>query len=240
MPRTNLASSIRKNVRRIKALLRPNIDSYLNDVSCVLHVGANTGQERFTYRVFEVDVIWVEPISGVFEELRSNLTGFPRQTAVQALISDRIGIRVHINISNNGGQSSSILDFAEHSNIWPDVKYVASEELITTTVDALVQSIGVQPRQIDALVVDTQGTELQVLQGARETLKGVRYVKTELPDFEPYRDCTTESQMNRFMAEIGFKEVRRQAVAGRAGVGTYYDVLYRATARRDGGRPVRP
>jgi hypothetical protein len=56
----------------------------------------------------------------------------------------------------------------------------------------------------------------------------VRYVKTELPNFEPYRNCTTERQMNGLMAELGFQEVAREAVAGRATAGTYFDVLYRA------------
>jgi FkbM family methyltransferase len=204
------------------------LDSYLNDVSCLLHVGANTGQERFTYKLFELDVLWVEPISEVFIELTHNLQGFDRQAAVQALISDETGLPVKINIANNGGQSSSILELAEHKIIWPHVEYVSAQEMTTITVDDLVRSLAPRERQFDALVVDTQGTELQVLEGARETLRGVRYVKTELPNFEPYRNCTTERQMNGLMAELGFQEVAREAVAGRATAGTYFDVLYRA------------
>jgi hypothetical protein len=36
---------------------------FLRDVTGVIHVGANTGQERFLYRLFGLNVIWIEPIS---------------------------------------------------------------------------------------------------------------------------------------------------------------------------------
>jgi hypothetical protein len=64
-------------VRRV--LLPPK--SFLKKVPGVIHVGANTGQERSEYASLELKVLWVEPIPAVFEVLRSNIANFPNQRA---------------------------------------------------------------------------------------------------------------------------------------------------------------
>ena len=51
--------------------------NFLSQVSGVIHIGANTGQERHAYAAH--DVIWIEPIPDVFDKLLENIQDFPKQ-----------------------------------------------------------------------------------------------------------------------------------------------------------------
>jgi len=44
-------------------------DVFLDRVKGVIHVGANTGQERLIYESRQLNVFWVEPIPNVYEIL---------------------------------------------------------------------------------------------------------------------------------------------------------------------------
>src|SRR5262245_2591910 len=44
--------TIRTNLRRIRSMLKRDPDSFLREVSGVIHVGANTGQEKELYEKF--------------------------------------------------------------------------------------------------------------------------------------------------------------------------------------------
>ena len=74
--------------------------------------------------------------------------------------------------------------------------------------------------------MDTQGTELLVLQGSVPLLKQFRYIKTEVPDFEAYARCCLLANMEAFMTGHGYSEVSRIRFAERPLGGAYYDVVY--------------
>jgi hypothetical protein len=78
----------------------------------------------------------------------------------------------------------------------------------------------------DSLVMDTQGSELLVLKGAEPLLERVRFIKTEVPDFEAYTGCARLDDIARFLEERGFAELTRHRFATRAEGGSYYDVVY--------------
>lgn len=86
--------------------------SYLRHVRGVVHVGANTGQERDLYAAFGLRVAWIEPIPEVFERLQSNIASFPKRRAYNYLASDRDGDEYTLNVADNEGASSSIFDFS--------------------------------------------------------------------------------------------------------------------------------
>ncbi|MGC8170010.1 hypothetical protein, partial [Salmonella enterica] len=70
-----------------------------------------------------LDVLWIEPIPTVFETLQAYIANYPKQKAVQALITDRDGQEITLHIANNAGASSSIFELGEHKDVWPDVAY---------------------------------------------------------------------------------------------------------------------
>src|SRR5690348_9396538 len=112
---------------------------FLRHVRGVIHVGANTGQEAQLYESFGLDIVWIEPIPQVFEILQQHISQFPRQTALRYLVTDEDDKDYDLHISNNGGASSSILDFSEHSKMWPNVTYTHAITVKSIKLKTLVQ-----------------------------------------------------------------------------------------------------
>jgi FkbM family methyltransferase len=211
---------------RLRRAFRPNRDRFLKEVGGVVHVGANTGQERGVYDRFNLEVVWIEPIAEVFDKLKDNLKSFPRQRAIRSLVTDQDDEEIVFHVSNNDGQSSSMLDLKDHKDIWPEVTYARSIRIKSTTLPLLFANEGIDASKYQALVLDTQGTELLVLRGSIPLLRGFRYIKTEVPDFAAYAGCCLLADMEAFMREHAYTEISRKKFASRPQGGAYYDVVY--------------
>jgi 2-O-methyltransferase len=199
---------------------------YLAKAHGVIHVGANTGQERDEYARYGLNVAWIEPIPSVFNVLKSNVSGFPKQAAYQRLIASRDGEKHKLHISNNGGASSSILELAAHRDVWPDVAFTGSIELEAVTLPSFIHEEHLDLNNFDVLVLDTQGAELLILQGSAEILPRFRHLKVEVADFESYEGCCQLPELDAFMTTQGFKAKSKDAFAESPNGGRYYDVLY--------------
>lgn len=217
-------------LRRVKSLFTRNPDRFLRGVSGVIHVGANTGQERKTYKKFGLRVVWIEPIPEVFQTLKANLAGYSGQRAFQYLVTDRDNLEYTFHIANNGGASSSIFEFEMHMDIWPQVDYERTITLQSITLTSLIQRERIDAADYQALILDTQGSELLVLKGAEELLSGFRFVKTEVPDFESYKGCCQLQDIEQFLKRRDFEELSRRRFAKRRGGGNYYDIVYKRSA----------
>jgi hypothetical protein len=94
--------------RRLKRAVTPRPDKFLKECKAVIHVGANDGGERDLYAHYSLSVLWVEALPQVFQTLKENLRAYPKQTAMNALLTDSEGKAYDFNVSNNLGMSSSI------------------------------------------------------------------------------------------------------------------------------------
>lgn len=222
-----IISKIKSKLRPIRYALTKHPDRFLNDVSGVVHVGANTGKERELYEDFGLRVVWVEPIPEIFAELEENISGFCNQRAFQALVTDVDGKEYQFHISSNKGASSSILELKEHKDIWPDVVYTTTISLVSITLTSLFQRERLDPREYQALVLDAQGAELSILQGSVPILEHFKYIKTEVPDFEAYEGCCQLPDIDAFMSEHGYEEFSRTEFATKPAGGSYFDIVYR-------------
>jgi FkbM family methyltransferase len=216
--------SLRKFLRSRRV---DGLDAFLREVQGVIHVGANEGQERFVYDRLGLRVLWIEPIDDVYARLLDNIRRFPRQAAVKALVTDRDGVEYDFHISNNDGVSSSIMELKAHREIWPDVDYANSVSMRSVTLPTLMVGENLDIADYQALVMDTQGSELLVLQGAEPVVRQFEFIKVEVPDFESYTGCCQVQDMDGFMATHGFSKYRQRSFAGKEGVGRYFDIVYR-------------
>jgi FkbM family methyltransferase len=217
----------KRAINKLKRGLFP-LDSFLKEVPGVIHVGANTGQERNRYAALDLNVVWVEPNPAVYEVLRSNISGFAKQSAYCYLLAEEPGREYTFHISNDGAQASSILDMARVQDIWPDVEFTHEMQIAATTLADVIHVEKIDLRNYGALVLDTQGSELLVLRGAIPVLKRFQFVKSEVADFESYTGCCRLDELTEFMSQHGFVITRKAPFARtRDSSGTYYDVLYR-------------
>lgn len=206
---------------------RRGLDQFLGQSHGVVHVGANNGAERFEYAKLGLRVLWIEPIPDVARTLTDNLAKLPLQQAVEYLVAETDGAERTLHIASNRGASSSMLELAEHKRMWPDVEYVDGLTMQTVTLPTLLQREGVELSAYDALVIDTQGAELLVLEGARPLLDHFAFIKTEAPDFEAYAGCPRVEDIDAFMTGHGFNEHCRRRFATQTDLGSYYDIVYR-------------
>lgn len=200
---------------------------YLSSCKSIIHIGANAGQERDVYQARELSVVWIEADPIVYQELVKNIEQYKNQTAINSLITDQDDQDYIFHISSNDGHSSSILDLHQHKDIWPTVKYVKDIELKSMTLTTALRRANLRRARYDALILDTQGSELSVLHGATDILPTLRYVKTEAADFESYRNCATADEISKFLSGFGYRLVGSEKFAERAAGGAYFNLLFK-------------
>jgi len=222
-----IARKIKTLARSLVRVLSKNQDKFLKEVSGVVHVGANLGQERELYSKHGLSVVWIEPIPEIFNQLKANLQGYKNQLAYQALVTDVEDKEYEFHVANNSGASSSILELKEHKDIWPEVNFTKTISLRSITLVSLFEKEKIDGSKYQALIMDTQGSELLVLRGSLPILNKFKFIKVEVPDFESYEGCCQLSDINKFMIEQGYKEFSRNKFASRAEGGNYFDIVYK-------------
>jgi FkbM family methyltransferase len=201
-------------------------DRFLKAGRGVIHVGANKGQERSLYARYGLKVAWVEPIPEIFRELQANLTDFPDQTAYNFLIAAEDGKKYQFHVSDNEGSSSSILKPAKELEHWSKVSFSRTIELEAVSLSTFVRKYGIDLASFDILVLDTEGSELLVLEGAKEILPRLRYIQCEVANFEARTGCCQLPDLDAFLSKQGFKQTGRFVCQRSAKGGRLWDVLY--------------
>jgi len=140
----------------------------------VVHVGASTGQEVIHYlnAGFD-DITLIEPIPEIVDTLNAQFGDNDRIKIIQALVLDSIR-DVDFHLANNQGMSSSI--YEEINNDMHNIHYIGKMTLKSTTLDLLLEW---DHRDIDLLVVDTQGAEAEVFAGGQRALERTKAILTE-------------------------------------------------------------
>ena len=203
-----------------------DVSVFLPHVTGLVHVGANRADERDLYAGLGLHVLWVEALPEVFVDLQRHIATTPRQIALQALVTDRDGQEHTFNVSSNAGLSSSIFTFGDHSKLWSDIEMVRTVQLTSTRLDTLLQRHAIDVGAYQALLLDTQGSELLVLQGAGDLLERFEFIQAEAADFNAYQGACQLRDLDAFLRTQGFRRVLKVPMAGRAEIGHYYDVLY--------------
>lgn len=213
-------------VWKILNRLKRKPDFFLKNIKGLVHIGANEGQERTKYAEHDLSVVWIEPIPEVFQKLQSNLKDFPKQKALELLVSDTDDKEYQFNVASNNGASSSILELGEHAELYPSISYTHQLTLKGTTLKTLIEREGWNNDHYQGLVLDTQGSELSILKSAGEELLMFRYIETEVADFASYKGCCTLVEMDAYLTGMGFKQVACMRFASKPGLGSYYNVTY--------------
>jgi FkbM family methyltransferase len=173
----------------------------------VVDVGANTGQYgRLIRRCGHHGlIVSFEPLSAAHEALLSRAGGDENWTVAEKCALGAATARGTINVSKNS-VSSSLLDVnSQHIDAAPRSEVVGTEEIRVLALDQCIESY-VGEKKNGLLKIDTQGYEMEVLQGAHRTLsEKVDLVQTELSLIELYDGQPLMLDVCNFLSRYGFK-----------------------------------
>jgi FkbM family methyltransferase len=187
----------------------------------VLHVGANVGEEAPVYDELGIEkVIWIEANETIFKTLLNNIEGRASHSALCYCVGDEHGKPVVFHISNNSGQSSSILELGTHKTAHPEVHFVQDIQMVMKRIDVLFD--GNMPNDLDFLNIDLQGAELKALRGMGDLLHQFKWAYLEVNKEELYKGCALVEDIDMYMLGFGFRRAETKW-CGNTGWG---DALY--------------
>ena len=167
--------------------------------SIVVEVGANNGDHTSLFAGVVKRVIAFEA--------HPSLTGHhvtalhPNVQWIQKAVSNCVGIsRFNISTSDDGSMmnSSSLREITPH--LFPEIKFYPIEVETTTLDNEIVDEC------IDLIWMDVQGAELDVLQGATESLKRTKMVSIEFHESQ-YCGASSAKDIRDLLLPYGFTEI---------------------------------
>lgn len=185
----------------------------------VLHVGAHLAEEEPSYRSQGWGhVTWVEAQPKLVQQLKSELSR-ETNTVLEGVVWEVSGEKLVLNIASNS-QSSSLLDFGTHSNLYPNVTYVETIETISISLNNLLP----ENCNYDFINLDIQGVELAALRGLGNRISSVKWIYSEVNLEEVYKDCTLLKNLDAYLESKGFVRLFIKLTPSR----TWGDAVYGA------------
>jgi FkbM family methyltransferase len=172
-------------------------------ITLVVDAGANAGQYALGLRAdgYRGRIVSIEPLEQAFSELRRAAEGDARWESRRVALGESEG-SVEINVAGNSW-SSSVLPIGErHLAVSPESAYSGREAVQMTTLDLLLRPL-VRAGERIFLKLDLQGFELPALRGARELMKQVEAVETELSLVSLYDGQALLPELVTFLSRLG-------------------------------------
>ena len=171
----------------------------------VIHVGAHEAQEASEYATQELEpVLWFEAVPSLVDRASERLKVFPNQRIHAGLLWSEPDQMKTLNLSSNDLGSSSLFQFYLHKASYPQVRMENSITLQTTTLDSIVPNYSEFANQFSYLVLDVQGSELEVLKGSTAVISELDAIMVEVSIRELYKDAPIYSEVLKWLTGQGF------------------------------------
>jgi FkbM family methyltransferase len=171
---------------------------------CIFDVGANEGNFAIAAReVFpKARLILYEPGNSAFARLQKALGEMSRIELYNKALGSELG-EANLRVTN-ADQSSSLLELGRaHLEAFPEIFEVKQETVSVTTFEREFQRIF--PESPILLKIDTQGFEMQVLQGAGLSLGLVDWIVLEASSQPMYKGEVIFLEIAKWLEERGFQ-----------------------------------
>jgi FkbM family methyltransferase len=149
-------------------------------INTLLDVGANKGDYVSDLRKngFNGNAISFEPLSDTYQFLCKRAKMDTKWETVNIALGNKDEESV-INISGNIHSSSILKMLPDHLKSSPESAYVGKEKIQIKKLDSIFGTY-CQPKDIVFMKIDTQGFEMQVLEGAKNSLNCITGIQIEM------------------------------------------------------------
>ena len=176
-----------------------------HEIDAVIDVGANNGGYGRLLRSlgYAGHILSFEPLSAEHARLLIAVSGDANwHVAPRCCLGDETK-EIDINIAGNSASSSILPMTSAHEESAPTSRCIATERVSLRRLDDIQHRVIDESNSI-LLKVDTQGYELQVLNGARKLLDRVKGLQLELSAVELYRGQTLYREVIDWVERHGF------------------------------------
>lgn len=192
------------------------VSKYSIKANGAIHVGAHHAQEHADYVNAGIKrFVYIEPCAAAFNVLKNKFSAHNHIQLFNYACGDVECEQVMYTGSQNEGQSNSLLKMNKHHQIHPGITLPDTEIVTVKRLDNL--GIG---KDYQLLVMDCQGFEGRVVMGARETLKQINWIYSEVNKGDVYHGCTKVDELDQLLNE--FTRVETGQWVG----GLWSDALY--------------
>jgi FkbM family methyltransferase len=175
-----------------------------NNIKGVILIGANLGQEYEGWIAGgREDFIFFEPVKFTFNRLSKIMFGKPRIKLFNIALGNYEGNAVMYIETVHEGKSCSILKPLLHLEQYPDIEFTGEEIVSVNKLD----NINYDRTLYDHLHIDTQGYELEVLKGAKESLKFIKTIQIEVYRKELYKGCPMFEEIMNYLKDFDLTEI---------------------------------
>jgi FkbM family methyltransferase len=164
----------------------------------ILHIGAHMGQERDTYNSLKKPVIWIEAIPEIFTILASNISGLHEQQALSLLLGDIDKSPSKFHLASNHLASSSLFEFGSQKG-FKGLNMEGEIDLVMRRLDHVFNDRDLQ--KYNHWVIDVQGAEMKVLQGAGNLIDQCESLLIEVSTREVYASGSTWSDLRSYLVD---------------------------------------
>lgn len=206
-----------EKVGRKRAGMEPpfyNCITNRDDVRVVFDVGANIGDVTLAAaRSFpNAHIHSFEPVSATYKMLCENIRNYGDRITPYNLGFFNVSKRLDIHITSFHGASSILDQSLNHKSAHPHIRETGTESIQVYTLDSFMADKSID--RIDIVKIDVEGTELEVIEGGRETFKNkVDNVFVELSLLRRNRESPYCIEICKLLYDLGFMLINLYDVA---------------------------
>jgi len=184
-----------------------DMDEILQDAKPhgIIEIGAWIGNSWQLYDKYGVkNRCWIEANPITYHRLRANVPA--EDVTINVAICDQDGEFPFI-LTNNDGQSSSLLPFKLHSEVYPTVLITDRITVKGRKMDTLIEEGMIDMSRYNFLFMDLQGTEYYALKGFEKNINKIDYIIAEINYKELYEDCMLVDDFDKYLFDLGFDKI---------------------------------
>lgn len=208
----------------------------LNKFKIVFDVGANVGQSCILYsQKFKSSNIYsIEPVLSTFNQLKVNTKNISRANCINVALGNFKG-ELEIEL-----QEKSTLNSLSESRKSDYLPNKVLEKIKVETLDNIIIDKGIN--EIDFLKIDTEGYEMEVLEGARDTIENgkVKFLLLEL-GIKEHERTTPYIKIHDYLTNSGYDVIgfykQSQSLYTKSRFLMHCDVLF---INREWSKSLRP
>jgi FkbM family methyltransferase len=173
-------------------------------IHSVVHVGAHDGTFALSLKEAFPDLMFhlIEPVPSTFQKLLANVASQPNMKCLNLAAGEKEEILEMF--VDDFSPASSLLPY--ESRAIQEFPFLGKGHAIKVQImplDQILQSCGAE--KVDMLIMDVQGYEDKVLQGAQRTLKSCDVIMSELSLQDLYRGSSTFDSVYQALVREGFR-----------------------------------